>query len=223
MSNFKVERETMIESQLRPNGVTHVPLLKAMFETPREAFVPPTQRSLAYMEGSLRVEVAKEGRPARYLLPPMIFAKLAQLARISETDRILDIGPGTGYSTAVLARLGKEVVAVESDAGLAAIAQDTLASEGIENTSVITGALEDGAPDQAPFQVIFLNGRIEREPETLLDQLGPGGRLVTIMGSETAPKGYLFTRIDSIVNDIVAFDGGAPLLPGFERKTEFTF
>ena len=223
MSDFKAERETMIESQIRPNAVTSTALLKAMAETPREAYVPPSQRSLAYMDGALRVEAARDGQPARYLLSPMVFAKLAQLARIKETDRVLDVGPTTGYSCAILAKLAKEVVAVECDAGLAALTQDALAGEGIANVELVTGPLSDGAPDKGPYDVIFMNGRIEREPEELFAQLAVGGRLVVVMGSEAAPKARLFTKIDSSLQENQAFDAAAPLLPAFEVKPTFSF
>jgi protein-L-isoaspartate(D-aspartate) O-methyltransferase len=223
MSDFKAERENMIESQIRPNAVTNVPLLKAMLEIPREDFVPPSMRSLAYMDGALRVEAPRDGRMARYLLGPMIFAKLVQLAAIKSTDRVLDVGAATGYSTAVLARLAKEVVALECDAGLAAIAKDALAAEGIENVKLLTGPLEKGAPEDGPFDVIFVNGRLGCSPDVLFAQLAGGGRLVGIMGSEISQKAHLFTKIDSSLQDLIDFDAGAPLLPGFEAKAAFAF
>jgi protein-L-isoaspartate(D-aspartate) O-methyltransferase len=223
MSDFKTERETMIESQVRPNAVTNIALLKAMLETPRENFVPPSMRSLAYMDGALRVEAPRDGHGGRYLLAPMIFAKLAQLAAIKESDRVLDLAAATGYSTAILAKLAKEVVAVESDAGLAAIAKDALAAAGISNVKLVIAALEDGAPDEGPFDVIFVNGRLGRSPEALFAQLAKGGRLVAVMGSETSPKAHLFTRIDSGLQNQVSFEAGAPLLPSFEAKEAFAF
>ena len=161
--------------------------------------------------------------PGRYLLAPMTFAKLVQLAAIKETDRVLDLAAATGYSTAILAKLAKEVVAVESDAGLAAIAKDALAAAGISNVKLVTAPLEDGAPDEAPFDVIFINGRLGRSPETLFTQLAKGGRLVAVMGGETSPKANLFTRIDSGLQNQVSFDAGAPLIPGFEAKAAFAF
>jgi protein-L-isoaspartate(D-aspartate) O-methyltransferase len=223
MSNFQSARATMVDSQIRPNAVTNVALLKAMLETPREAFVPPSQRTLAYMEGALRVEVARDGEPARYLLPPMVFAKLAQLAAVRETDKILDVGPATGYSTAILARLAKQVIGLERDAGLAAVAQDALASQGITNAEIVTGPFKDGVPEQGPFDVIFLNGRLPVAPEKLLTQLRPGGRLVAVIGKDAAARAHLFLRIDSTVQDVPDFDAGVPFLPGFEAKEEFIF
>jgi protein-L-isoaspartate(D-aspartate) O-methyltransferase len=223
MSNFKAERETMIESQIRPNAVTHTELLKAMLATPRERFVPPSQRSLAYMDGALRVETARDGQPARYLLAPMVFAKLVQLANIRPTDKVLDVGAATGYSTAILARLARQVLALECDAGLAALAADALSEERIENARVVAGPLQDGIAGEAPFDVIFLNGRLACEPEKLFSQLSPGGRMVAILGGETAAKAQLLTEIESHIQRVTAFDATAPLLPGFKCKQAFTF
>jgi protein-L-isoaspartate(D-aspartate) O-methyltransferase len=223
MSDFKLERMNMVESQIRPNAVTNPDLLKALLETPRELFVPPSLRTLAYMDGVLRVENAREHRPARYLLSPMIFAKLAQLVDIRAGDRILDIGGATGYSAAILARLGASVVALENDAGLTAVAKEALASAGIKNVSFVMGPLEAGAPESAPYNVIFLNGRVGHLPDALLAQLAEGGRLVTIMGSDTASKAKLVSKIDSRIQQRMAFDADAPILPGFELKSAFIF
>ena len=223
MSNFKAERENMIESQIRPNAVTQGELLKAMLKTPRELFVPPSQRSLAYMDGALRVEAARDGQPARYLLSPMVFAKLAQLAEIKPTDKVLDVGAATGYSTAILGRLAREVVALECDAGLAALAKDVLSAERIENARVVDGALQDGFKAESPFDVIFLNGRLGCEPEMLFPQLSEGGRLVAITGDETASKAQIYRKIDSKIQRVTAFDAAAAPLPGFERKQVFAF
>jgi protein-L-isoaspartate(D-aspartate) O-methyltransferase len=223
MTDFKAERENMIDSQIRPNAVTSVALLKAMLETPRENFVPPSMRSLAYMDGALRIEAPRDGQGARYLLAPMIFAKLAQLAAIKEKDRVLDVAAATGYSTAILAKLAKQVVALECDAGLAAIATDALSAAGLTNVKHVTGPLESGAPDDKPFDVIFVNGRLDRSPDALFAQLAKGGRLVAVMGGENSPKAHLFTQIDSSLQDRVDFDAGAPLLPGFEAKPAFAF
>ena len=223
MSNFKAEREIMIESQIRPNAVTQTELLAAMLETPRELFVPPSQRGLAYIDGSLRVEAAREGQPPRYLLSPMVFAKLAQLAGIKPSDKVLDVGAATAYSTAILARLARQVVALECDAGLAAVAKDALLGQGIENAEVATAKLQDGFPSQAPFDVIFFNGRLAADPENLFSQLSEGGRIVAIMGGQVAAKACLLRKIDSQIQRVTAFDATAPLLPGFEMKQAFAF
>ncbi len=223
MGDLKLERANMVESQIRPNAVTNPDLLKALYETPRELFVPPSLRSLAYLDGVLCVEEARDHRPARYLLSPMVFAKLAQLAIVRKTDRILDIGAATGYSTAILARLGASVVALENDAGLTAVAKEALASIGIDNVSFVMGPLEAGAPESAPYDVIFLNGRVGHLPDGLSAQLAEGGRLVTVMGADSAAKAKLVSKIDGRFQERIAFDAGAPLLPGFAAKKAFVF
>ncbi len=223
MTDYKVQRAIMIESQLRPNRVTNPRLLQAFHRTPRELFVPPSQRPLAYMDAALRVEAARKGGAARYLLAPMVLARLIQIAAVKETDRVLDVAPATGYSTAILARLAREVVALEHDAGLAAIARDALAAEGLENVKQVTGEFAEGSPDDAPFDVILVNGRVEEAPEKLLGQLAEGGRLVAIVGGETASEARLFTKIGGSVQSVADLDAGAPLLPGFEKKPQFVF
>jgi protein-L-isoaspartate(D-aspartate) O-methyltransferase len=223
MSDFKLERINMVESQIRPNAVTGGDILKALLDTPREAFVPPALRALAYMEGLLCVEAARDHRPARYLLPPMVFAKLAQLADIRKTDRVLDIGGTTGYSAAILSRLAASIVALENDAGLTAVAKESLAGLGVKNVTFSMGPLEAGAPESAPFDVIFLNGRVNNQLESLFSQLPEGGRVVGIIGTETAAKAKLFLKIGGRIQERIGFDAGAPLLPGFESKQAFVF
>lgn len=223
MTNYQAERAAMIESQIRPNNVTDPRLLEALYRTPRENYVPPSLRSLAYMDGPLRVEPAHDDRPARYLLAPMVLAKLMQLAAVKEDSHVLDIGPATGYSAAILAQLAKDVVAVECDPGLSALAKDALEAQQIENVKHVTNALHEGAANDAPFDVIFINGRLNEAPEGLLKQLAPEGRLVAVIGSEISAKAQLFTKMDERIQVVADFDAGTPLLPGFEKKHEFAF
>lgn len=223
MSDFKLERANMVESQIRPNAVTDPELLRALHETPREKFVPAALRELAYMDGVLQVLDARDHRPARHLLSPMVFAKLAQLAEPRKSERILDIGGATGYSTAILARLGASVVALETDAGLTAFAKEALASLGIANVTFAMGALEAGSPEKGPFDVIFLGGRAAQIPEALTAQLAEGGRLVAVVGTDSSAKAKLIRNIGGRCQERSAFDAGAPLLPGFEAKKAFVF
>ena len=223
MTDLKLERATMVELQIRPNAVTHPDLLKALLETPRELFVPPSLRSLAYLDGALCVEDARDHHPARYLLSPMVFAKLVQLAEIRKGDRVLDVGAATGYSTAILARLAASVVVLENDAGLTAVAKEALGTLGIAGVSFVMGPLEAGAPESAPYDVIFINGRAGQLPAPLLEQLAEGGRLVAVVGIESAAKAKCVCRIDGGFQEITGFDAGAPLLPGFEAKKAFIF
>lgn len=223
MSNLAAERRNMVDTQIRPQAVTNPRLLKALYEIKREAFLPPSLRPLAYMEGALQVEAARTGHAARFLLAPMVFAKLAQLAEIRATDKVLDVGPATGYSTAVLSRLADSVVAVECDAGLAALARETLTEQSVGNAVVRVGPLQKGAPDDGPFQVILVNGRLHAKPDVLLAQLAPDGRLVAVIGGDTTAKAVFFKKTGTSVESVNAFDTACHPLPGFEAEHNFTF
>ena len=119
MTGFERQRLTMVESQLRPNEVTDTRLLAAMRALPRERFVPPKLSALAYMDEAIEVFPAFDGAPPRFLLAPMVLARLVQLAAIQPEDSVLDIGCATGYSTAVLASLGRSVIGLEPEPELA--------------------------------------------------------------------------------------------------------
>jgi protein-L-isoaspartate(D-aspartate) O-methyltransferase len=217
MPDYAAQRWNMVESQVRTNDVTDVRIHEAMREVPRERFVPATKRPIAYADGAVEV-VAN-----RYLLEPRIFAKLAQLAEIAPTDKILDVGCTTGYSTVVLARIAAKVIGLEQDADLVRIASDMVPATGAANATVVQGSLAEGYRAGAPFDVIFVNGAIESAPEVLLSQLADGGRLVAVLQSGELSRAHLFLRQHGRVGSRVAFDAWAPLLAGFRHKVGFVF
>jgi protein-L-isoaspartate(D-aspartate) O-methyltransferase len=223
MQDFAAERTTMVNTQIRTNDVTNKPLLEALYTAPREAFVPPAMRPIAYMDGDLPVEAARPGAGARRLLSPMVFAKLVQLAAIRETDKVLDVGAATGYSTAVLARLAASVVGIECSEALADEAGRNLAAQGIANASIVAGPLDAGWAAGAPYDVIFVNGAANKIPENLFAQLAEGGRLVAIIVNGMNGKAYLFRKIKGEAHGRAAFDAGAGILPGFVEEPRFVF
>jgi protein-L-isoaspartate(D-aspartate) O-methyltransferase len=188
-----------------------------MLTVPRERFVPAAFAPVAYMEGDIPLG------PGRVLLEPRSFAKLLQLANIGPNDRVLDIACGTGYSTAILSFLGADIVGLEDSAELAGQAQGNLQALGLANTRVITGTLTAGCPKEAPFDVIFLNGAITREPLELLAQLGDGGRLVAIRREGAGGKGVIFLNHEGAWGERSVFDANTPVLPGFEKPASFLF
>jgi len=204
----------MIDSQIRPADVTDPRILAAFEAVAREGFVPTAMRALAYAD--VPVEVA----PGRFILEPRCFAKLLQLAAITADDRILDVGSATGYSAAVLARLGGQVVALEQDADLMRIASQALATTSV---MMAQGALIDGVRAQAPFDVIVVEGAIEQTPETLLSQLAEGGRLVVVMNDGPQGKATLFLKEHGGIGRRAVFDAAAPLLAGFKKMMGFVF
>jgi protein-L-isoaspartate(D-aspartate) O-methyltransferase len=227
MIDFERRRVTMVETQLRPNEVTDPRLLAAMRTLPRELFVPPRFRAMAYMDEGIEVFPSIDGAPARFLLAPMVLARLVQLAAIEPQDVVLDIGCATGYSTAVLAQLGRTVVGLEPEPELAEAARAVLPDIGIANGDIVEGPLAQGRPEMGPYDVILVNGSIPEPPETLVAQLSEGGRLAVILssGSNSGNQGkaYLFVKVNGEASGVPHFDAGARPLPGFQPQPSFSF
>ncbi len=214
--DFEAARLNMVESQIRPNEVTDPLIIEAMSQMPREAFVPERLAGVAYVDEALAVG------NGRYLMEPMVLARLLQAAEIQAEDLALVIGCGSGYSAAVLARLAGTVVAIEATAELVDQASETLASLGIDNAAVIEAPLTDGYPKQAPYDVILFGGAVSEVPRHLTDQLADGGRLVAVAAKSTGlGHGVLVTRHGASVVEREIFDAGTPLLPGFEPVPTF--
>ena len=223
MTDFQAARLNMVESQVRCNAVTDRRVIKAVSDIPRERFVPQSSQGYAYMDEDLKIADGGRDGVSRYLMEPRAFGKLVQLAEVDSTDLVLDIGCGTGYSAAVLAKLGSAVVALECDEDLAKRASTTLNDLGIDNAAVVTGPLEEGYADQAPYDVIFFNGSIEDVPSALFEQLKDNGRLVAVVGNETAGSAMVYTRAGDDVSGRNAFDALVQPLPGFRRAKAFVF
>lgn len=222
MTDSKQQRLNMVESQVRPSDVTDRRIIRAMLEVPREAFVPSALHALAYMDGPLPLARRADGGTQRALLAPRTLAKLVQLAQIEPGATVLDVGCATGYSTAVLARLAKSVVAVEVDAAFAARAAEALRQLRIDNAEVLRGPLEAGVAARAPFDAIVLEGAVPDVPQILLEQLRDGGRLVGVIAAGTFGRAQIWRRTGKTFDARSAFDAGAEPLPGFMRATEFS-
>ncbi|MGQ3671710.1 protein-L-isoaspartate O-methyltransferase family protein [Xanthobacter sp. TB0136] len=223
MIDFVELRRGMVDSQVRANDVTDHRIVGAMLEIPRERFVPESLRSFAYIDDDLVLRPAAEGKPARYLPEPMVLARLVQLADVRETDHVLDIGVGTGYSSALLSRLAQQIVALEEDEALAATAAQTLSDLDVDNVAVMTGPLAEGWSPEAGYDVIFLNGAVDAVPPALLGQLKDGGRLVCVVGRGGAARATVFTNVAGHTGELAGFNASLPLLPGFETEPGFVF
>lgn len=223
MTDFTTARTRMVDSQLRTEDVSEPAILTAMGEIPRERFVPEKGAELAYIDRSVLISDASVGAPGRYLMRPAAIGKLLQLAEIGETDKVLDVGTGTGYSAAVLARIAGSVIALECDDDLARTASALLAEFGAGKVRVVRGPLEAGTLAEAPYDAIVLEGAVELVPQALLDQLAEGGRLVAVIGSGGSALGTLYTKTDGDIGRRPAFNSDARPLPGFERPKSFVF
>lgn len=222
MTDPSIQRLNMLDSQVRPSDITDRRILRAMGEVPREAFVPVPKRPVAYVDGPIEVLAGSKGGAARALLAPRTLAKMIQLCGLGDKAVVLDVGCATGYSSAVLARMARRVVAVEVHADLATAASGTLAELKVENASVHNGPLAEGRQGEGPYDAILVNGAIELEPRTLLDQLKDGGRLVAVSAGR-AGKAVVWTRAGRNFDRREDFDATAPVLPGFAAARAFTF
>ena len=222
-ADFSAYRAKMVDGQLRTTDVGSVPLLDAMASVPREAFVPARLKMLAYIDEDLEIAPAGSPSGARYLMEPSPFAKMVQLAAVGKGDVVLDIGCGTGYSAAVLARLASSVIALECDPELAAKATATLAELGDDNAVVVQGPLAEGWAAEAPYDVIVINGAVESIPDSLFKQLKEGGRLVAVEGLGNAGVARLYLKDGGVVTGRRGFNAAVKPLPGFEKARAFEF
>ena len=210
-TEFTQLRATMVASQLRTIGVNDPEVVAAMNALPREKFVPPGREMLAYADAAVPLG------GGRAMVEPLVTGLLLTHSRIVKGDRVLVIGAGTGYAATLIARLAGSVIAVEEDAGLAAQAT----AQGID---VRERPLVEGAPEDAPFDLIFFDGAVAQIPDGLAAQLKPDGRVAAVVLDGTGPGRATVGRF--VAGRIVGesfIEVAAPLLPGFGRKHGFVF
>ena len=219
MVDYVATRRTMVANQIRTNRVTDPAILEAFEAVPRERFVPDRLRAIAYADKDLELG------NGRFLIEPMVLARLLQTALPQPGDAALDIACGPGYTTAILSQLVSSVVAVEEDPDLAAAGNAHLAALEMDNAAVITGLAAEGCSSQQPFSLILLAGGVGFVPETLLEQLSEGGRLVTVLyeNQDRVGRAVIFEKIGGTIGRRTVFDAMTPLLPGFARGHGFVF
>ena len=215
--DYEAARRNMVESQIRTNKVTHPGLLAALSSVPRERFLPADRAFAAYVDDDIPMA------PGRFLMEPMVFARLVQLAEPKPDDRALVIGSGLGYGAAVLAHLVASIVALESDAGLAARGKDQLARLAIHNVIQVTGPLAQGWASSAPYDLILIEGSVEEIPQALFGQMADGGRLVAVVATEGVGRATLFMEREKVISHRPHFDAAVPALAEFRRQRGFVF
>ncbi len=219
MFDYVAARRHMVDSQIRTNRVTDARVIDALRDVPRERFVPNRLKGVAYVDED--IEIA----PGRFLMEPMVFARLLQAARIKPNEIALVLASGTGYGAAVLSRLATTVVAVEANAGLVAEAGTALAEVGADNVVAVVGQPAVGHPAQAPYDVILCEGAFELMPEAVLAQLAEGGRAVAVVRGAGVALGeaMLWERHRGHVSGRALFEASVPLLPDTKRALSFVF
>ena len=216
--DFTEARNRMVDSQVRPNKVTDPRIIAAMREIPRELFVPPERRSMAYVDEDVPLG------HGRVLIEPMVIARLVQLLSPAEGDRGLVVGAGSGYGAALLSACGARVTALEDDRDLIEMARQTL-NQVASQAALVVGPLEAGWAQGGPYDAILLEGAVEKIPAALSGQLrGDIGRLATVLKpgpgvgqavlAEPTPVGLRAQPI---------FDCATPLIPSLKQKAGFVF
>jgi protein-L-isoaspartate(D-aspartate) O-methyltransferase len=221
-------RQTMVDCQIRTFDVTDQRVLNRMLEVPREQFLPADQAHLAYSDLALRLKPAAAGKEGRALLAPLVLARLIQGAEVKPTDNVLDIAPGTGYSSALLAGLSARVHALESEQQHFRALQSNFAALRLANAEAHLGPLAVGVPDEGPFDVIFVNGKVEANLEALFAQLNDGGRLLALESvagdlSGRAGRAVRYEKAGKAIGCRGLFDAASPVLRDFRRREQFSF
>lgn len=215
MTDFATRRLMMVDTQVRPSDVTKFPIIDAMLSTPRENFVPRDRREAAYVDGNLDIAAG------RVLLEPRTFAKLLDALDLQNDELVLDLGCGLGYSSAIMAQIAQAVVAVEVDASLIEDGQVALSDAGADNVILHEAALDVGAPEHGPYDVIAVQGGVEMVPDTILAQLKEGGRIAALFMDGALGEVRIGHKLDGVVNWRSAFNATAPVLAGFTKERAF--
>lgn len=216
--NIEQARFNMIEQQIRPWEVLDPQVLDLLFVVKREDFVPAAYRALAFADMEIPLG------HGQVMLAPKIEARLLQELTVKKTDKVLEIGTGSGYMAALLAARAEHVVTLELVPELAETARQNLERAGIANVTVEAGNGAHGRPQQAPFDVIVLSGSVPALPADLLKQLRVGGRLAAVVGEAPVMEAQLVTcTAEGVFNTVNLFETVVPVLNQVEPKSRFEF
>ncbi|MGB1876946.1 MAG: protein-L-isoaspartate O-methyltransferase family protein [Rhodospirillaceae bacterium] len=215
--DFELARRNMVASQVRTNEVTDPLVIDAIGKVPREKFLPAARQSLAYVDEDLEVAAG------RWLMEPMVAARLLQLSDVQASDHALVLPCGTGYIAAVLAHMAGSVVAVEEDGPTKDAASKHLAELGADTVAVVSASVNEGCASQAPYDVIVFDGAVSEIPDGIQQQLADRGRLVAVVQNGPVGRATLVQRTGNAFGKRTEFDASVPLLPEFAAKPAFVF
>ena len=216
--NIEQARFNMIEQQIRPWDVLDPQVLDLLFVVKREDFVPAAYRNLAFADMEIPIG------SGQVMLAPRVEARLLQELGIKKTDKVLEIGTGSGYMAALLAARAEHVITIESRPELAAFARQNLERAGVTNVTVEVGDGANGWTQRAPYDAIVVSGSLPVLPAALLKQLRVGGRLAVIVGEAPVMEAQLITcSTEGVHNTVNLFETVVPALDGGEAKSGFSF
>jgi protein-L-isoaspartate(D-aspartate) O-methyltransferase len=218
MNTQEQARFNMVEQQIRPWQVLDKAVLNVLSHVPRELFVPQAYQALAYTDTEIPLGHGQS------MVPPRVDARLMHDVLLTGNEKVLEIGTGSGYLTALLANRAQRVVSLEINPELAATARANLQRAGITNVDVRVADGSAGAAGDAPFDAIVLGGSVLEVPQALLKQLKVGGHLIAVVGQDPVMVATLFTRTaDAAWSSKALWDTSAPRLQGFTEPERFHF
>lgn len=220
--NNDIARFNMIEQQIRPWEVLDGAVLSLLSVVKRENFAPIAHKALAFVD--MEIPLKDGNQTGQVMLPPRVEARLLQDADVKRTDKVLEVGTGSGYMAALMAHQAASVLSFELDATLAQQARTNLQAAGIHNVEVRQADGSQGAPSDGPFDVIMLSGSVPNVPQVLLNQLSIGGRLLAVVGEDPVMRASVITRTaDQQWKTSEPWDTMAPRLQGFPEHNRFSF
>lgn len=216
--NFEKARFNMVEQQIRPWEVLDFDVLDLLMSVRREEFVPEAYKSLALSEAEIPL-----GHGASMLIP-VIEGKILQAIQVKRSDKVLEVGAGSGYFAALLAARADWVRTVEIEPELVTMAHDNLKRYGVENVIVEEGDAIRGWPGNAPYDLIVVSGGVPYIPETLLQQLKVGGRLFAFVGEPQLMTATLVTQVsEGNFRTESLFENAVPMMRNAPQKSQFKF
>ena len=217
--DFKIARKNMVENQIRANKVTSLNVINAFLDVPREKFVPDALQEISYVDEDIQLS------RNRFMMKPMILARLFQSLNLKGNENILHVGSNSGYGSAILSRMCSSVISLESDKKLFETSIHTFSNMGFDNVVPLHGSMENGVEKEAPFDIIFIEGSIETEPKSLFGQLNENGKLIAILRPANIKigKAKLFFKISNEIGLENLFDAQVSKLSIFKSKTKFSF
>ncbi len=223
--NFEQARFNMIEQQIRPWNVLDTEVLELLSAVKREDFVPPAHKALAFADMELPLRPGEEAlRLGQCMLAPKVEARMLQDLAIQPTEKVLEIGTGSGYMAALLAQRAQRVISLEIEPELVTLARANLQKAGILNAEVRQGDGAKGVPVEGPFDVVVLSGSVAEVPHKLLEHLKRGGRLMAIVGEAPVMRATLITRTgEAEYRTSQDWDTVAPRLLNFPEHPRFNF
>ena len=217
--HFEALRKAMVDSQIRPNKVIDDRVIAAFMNVPRERFVSKNMQNLAYIDEDIHLS------GGRFIVEAMVMARIIQTLALDDTQSVMLIGAGTGYTAALLSSLAASVIAIETRAQMVEKAQQAVAGLDIGNVAVIKARLQDGYASEAPYDAIIIEGAVEHMPQSLLDQLADGGRLASIWRPDGTQAGEacIWHKTGDAVSRTPLFTAQVPVLDEFRAKPKFSF